>query len=247
MYNNPMSFDTVRWLVRSAADYPEIFVAQAPANLLAEEEQAKLAMLHVDKRRRDWLLGRLTAKQLLQAVLHDAEGIVYRPDQIVIDNDPDGAPFAALLDDSASEVVRLPWSLSISHSNGAAYSAVHPTAIVGADMERIESREWNFVRAYFSQHENDLVERMSCEERDLLVTAIWSGKESVLKVLREGLRLDTRMLTCLFNVNLASTTAWVPYEISLQAGLSEPTARWSGWWRLWQNKLPFVLTLAVRE
>lgn len=242
-----MGLDTVRWLVRSASNYPEILAAQAPVDLLAEQEQAKLATLNVNKRRRDWLLGRLTAKQLLQTVLHDAEGIVLRQDQIVIDNDPDGAPFAALLNDVGSNIERLPWSLSISHSNGAAYSAVHPTAIVGADMERIEPRAWNFVRSYFSSTEIDLVESLVGEERDLLITAIWSGKEAVLKVLREGLRLDTRTITCLFDVSLASTTAWVPYAIGSQVYLSTPSEQWSGWWRCWQGEFPFVLTLAVKN
>ena len=242
-----MSANNVSWLVQSSAGYPDILAAEAPANLLSRQEQAKLATLHVDKRRRDWLLGRLTAKQLLQAVLYDEKGIGLRLDQIEIDNDPDGAPFASLLTEESAEPRRLSWSLSISHSNGAALSAVHPTATVGADMERIETREWNFVRSYFSPAEIDLVESSPSAERDMLITLIWSGKEALLKVLREGLRLDTRTIICLFDVSRASTTEWIPYEIILQAQLPELPSRWSGWWRLWQTEIPFVLTLAARE
>jgi 4'-phosphopantetheinyl transferase len=240
-----MRSNDVRWLVQSATSYPDILVGTAPAELLSAQESAKLASLHVKKRRRDWLLGRLTAKQLIQTVLADVEEALVRLNHIQIDNDPDGAPFAALLHNGLFE--RLPWSLSISHSNSAAYCAVHPTAVVGADMERIETREWNFVRSYFSPAEIALVERTPIEERDLLVTAIWSGKEAVLKVLREGLRLDTRTITCLFKNEQASTTAWMPYEIQAQKNSIASAGRWAGWWRLWQGEIPFVLTMATKD
>ena len=234
--------ERIHWLVQEIADYPQIAEGMAPSGLLSEQEAAKLATYHIDKRRRDWLLGRLTAKQLLQVLLQDETGQSPSLDQIVIDNDAEGAPFASL------DEGRLPCSLSISHSNGAAFCAVHPTTTVGADMERIETRDWSFVRSYFTPSEIAQVEVAPPEHRDLLSTAIWSGKEAVLKVLREGLRLDTRLIECRFEPTQASTTTWVPFGIDWQMTVpGSVQSRWSGWWRLWHGAHPFVLTMATNE
>lgn len=234
--------NSIHWLVQEIADYPRIAEGVAPQGLLSEQESAKLATLHVDKRRRDWLLGRLTAKQLLQVFLQDEMGQSLPLDQIVIDNDSEGAPFASMNEE------RLACSLSISHSNGAALCAVHPSVTVGADMERIETRDWSFVRSYFTPSEIVQVEDALPEQRDLLSTAIWSGKEAVLKVLREGLRLDTRLIECRFDPVKASTTDWIPFGISWQMAVPDADPiRWSGWWRLYHKAHPFVLTLATKE
>ena len=232
----------IDWLVQEIADYPRIAEGAAPPGLLSKSETARLETLTVNKRRRDWPPGRLTAKQLLQTVLQDATGQSVQLDQIVIENDAEGAPFALLTAE------RLGYSLSISHSNGAAFCAVHRECTVGVDMERIETRDWSFVRSYFTQSEIALVEAALPQQRDLLSTAIWSGKEAVLKVLREGLRLDTRTIECRFDPMQASTTDWVPFEVEWQtpAPGTRP-ARWSGWWRLWQGVYPFILTLATNE
>ncbi len=125
----------IDWLVQEIADYPRIAEGAAPPGLLSKSETARLETLTVNKRRRDWLLGRLTAKQLLQTVLQDATGQSVQLDQIVIENDAEGAPFALLTAE------RLGYSLSISHSNGAAFCAVHRECTVGVDMERIETRD----------------------------------------------------------------------------------------------------------
>lgn len=234
--------DRIHWLVQAITDYPQIGEGVALPGLLSQQEAAKLATFHVDKRRRDWLLGRLTAKQLLQVVLSDTDGQPVALDQIVIDNDPEGAPFVSVHEE------RLGCSLSISHSNGVAFCAVHPTTTLGADMERIETRDWSFVRSYFTPSEIAQVEATPPEQRDLLSTAIWSGKEAALKVLREGLRLDTRLIECRFDPTQASTTAWIPFGIDWQMTVpGSAQTRWFGWWRVWHGVHPFVLTLVSNE
>jgi 4'-phosphopantetheinyl transferase len=58
---------------------------------------------------------------------------------------------------------------------------------------------------------------------DLTANLIWSAKESALKVLRTGLRRDTRTV----EVNLLPTTSgvWNGLEVADQTGRSLP-----GWW-----------------
>jgi 4'-phosphopantetheinyl transferase len=80
------------------------------------------------------------------------------------------------------------------------------------------------------------------ERADLFATAIWSGKEAVLKALRKGLRLDVRCIACLFDAT-PPVQEWRPFQIDLDAQLSAQfPGLWSGWWRLHGQH---VLTMAV--
>ena len=80
---------------------------------------------------------------------------------------------------------------------------------------------------------------------DLLTTAIWSGKEAVLKALREGLRIDTRRITCRFEPFDAPPQAWTPFTVVVDEGLAAQfPGAWSGWWRVTDQ---FVLTTAILD
>lgn len=179
--------------------------------LLAPIEAERLAQLVVLKRRQDWLLGRWTAKQLLQRHLHITTGQVITLDRLVILAAADGAPdpFLAHTGDS---LVPLPLSLSISHSHGHGLAALLPQPVtgqgagapvggrrpvLGCDLELIEPRELNFVHDFFTPGELAAVQALPPgPDRDTLITVIWSAKEAALKALREGLRLDTRQIDC---------------------------------------------------
>jgi 4'-phosphopantetheinyl transferase len=63
----------------------------APAGLLAPEERERYETFRVPKRRRDWLLGRWTAKQLGRLYL-TLDGAPRRADEIVVRADSDGSP-----------------------------------------------------------------------------------------------------------------------------------------------------------
>jgi 4'-phosphopantetheinyl transferase len=179
--------------------------------LLAPVEAERLAQLAVLKRRQDWLLGRWTAKQLLQRHLQATTGQLFALDRLVILAAADGAPdpFLAHAGDS---LVSLPLSLSISHSHGHGLAALLPQPVtgqgvdaaakgrrpvLGCDLELIEPRELNFVHDFFTPGELAAVQALPPgPDRDTLITVIWSAKEAALKALREGLRLDTRQIDC---------------------------------------------------
>jgi 4'-phosphopantetheinyl transferase len=135
-----------------------------------------------------------------------------------------------------------------------------PTA-VGADIEHIEPRPWRFVEDYFTADEIDQVRAAPAGLQDTLVTAIWSGKEAVLKALRVGLTVDTRAVSCFFQepsgaweaadaetVPTDRTGGWIPFQIrkAPQPEDDRPNdgrmAVWTGWWRTMEGS---VLTLAV--
>ncbi len=242
----------IRWLVQSIDDHPDLARGMPPDGLLHTDEAALLATLKIEKRRRDWLLGRWTAKRLLQSALAEDRGEVMALDHLLIAADADGAPYAARAG-SDGLPVRLPYSLSISHSGGHSFCALHETAgpsgarlAVGADIEMNEARSERFVADYFAPTEASMVAAAAPAEQARLVTTIWSAKEAVLKALREGLRLNTRQIVCL--PHPARAAGWTPFDISFSPDLQSHYAGvWSGWWRHGPGSAAAILTLAVWE
>lgn len=132
----------IQWLVQSVADHPDLGRGVAPFDLLSVREKIECESLKFGKRRRDWLLGRWTAKYLLQAHLYQKTGMAYPLNRIVINNDKKGVPFATLLGrmhlmreggdwqggetevDRPPSVWRLPMSISLSHTDDHAMCAI---------------------------------------------------------------------------------------------------------------------------
>ncbi len=73
------------------------------------------------------------------------------------------------------------------------------------------------------------------DRHDLLANTIWSAKESALKVLRTGLRRDTRSVEV--RLDLAHSGGWAAIEVRSVEGAVFP-----GWWRRFDE---FVLTCAA--
>ena len=214
----------VRCLLQSAADAPELAEGRAPAGLLAAEERATCESLRVPKRRRDWLLGRWTAKRLVRDYLAET-GSTPLLDDIIIRADPDGAPYAAL------RGARLPVSLSISHSGGRAFCALADLAgtAVGADIEVVEPRPLSLAEQFFTPEELADVLARPLAERDLWMTLVWSAKEAYLKCIREGLRVDTRALAV--ELPAAAAPGWQPLTVRPRPDLPGAARAYRSWWR----------------
>ena len=65
-------------------------------------------------------------------------------------------------------------------------------ADVGCDLGKVESHSAHFLEDYFTADEQNLVARTPPGMRDHLLTMLRSAKESALKALCCGLRMDTR-------------------------------------------------------
>ena len=87
----------IHWLLQSRDDCPEIARAKAPAGLLCNQEQRRLSTLKIEKRRRDWLLGRWTAKHLVQSFLLATQELTPALHTIQIATEEDGSPYCCLL------------------------------------------------------------------------------------------------------------------------------------------------------
>ncbi|MDJ0755811.1 MAG: 4'-phosphopantetheinyl transferase superfamily protein [Ardenticatenaceae bacterium] len=198
---------------------------------LHHAEAARLALFKSEKRRRDWLLGRQTAKQLLQQVLGRYVTRPLRGDELFIGNHETGEPFVSC---TKPELASRPLTISISHGHDHALCAVAEVADVrlGADLERITPRIRGFANDYFTLAEMAQVNRAGPANRDMMINLIWSGKEAALKALHKGLSVDTRSVSCLFD-QLPNPDGWRTFSVEIdKRRLVEPLPSLHGWWRI---------------
>lgn len=198
----------VYWLEQREAD------VAADDDWLSAGERRRLDGLRFPKRRADWRLGRWTAKCAVAACL----GEQIDPAEIEVRAAASGAP----------EVFRagrpMGVEISLSHCAGVACCAVADRAgAIGCDLERIEPRSAAFVADYFTAEEQNRIGQAAHSERDALVTLLWSAKESALKALRVGLRVDTRSVAV--HHMGPRTSGWAPLMVSC------PAVELCGWWR----------------
>jgi len=171
----------IYWFEQIAADVP------AGEDWLSAIEADHLHKLRFAKRRADWLLGRWTAKNAVAMFL----GIRREPltlHSIEIRPDSSGAP-KVFLENTPAET-----AISLSHRSGIGMCAVAPAGVsLGCDLETIEPHGDAFPADYFTAEEQALVAGAPTIPDSLRsLTLVWSAKESALKALGEGLRLDTR-------------------------------------------------------
>ncbi len=229
----------IHWLTQSHTELPPTAAVIANGEYLNEEEHQRLLSLKTEKRRHDWLLGRWTAKRLLQTVIWEAHGVSLPLDLIAIGNDANGVPYCQPALDNCQ------WSISVSHSHGRAFVAVieKPHASLGADMEYIQAHPASFAGAYFTEPEVALGRDLVGAKRAMWETAVWSAKEAVLKALHLGLSVDTRAISCLITPVDSLPQTWLPFTIRCDpARLPQPSPPLTGWWR---GEDGFVLTLVT--
>lgn len=225
----------INWLVQSMADLP----ALPEEAWLSPPERERLAALRIVKRRQEWLLGRWTAKRLAQTVLHQEGYGQVELQELVVTPAPDGAPELRLCHHSSSFTLHP----SISHSNGLAFCALGPAGVaVGADIEQVAPRRRPFAEDFFTPGELRQIDGAPAGMHDLLTTAIWSAKEAILKALRRGLTVDTRLVECLVPLPLEGQAGWTPFTGSCDAALSGAPAITQCWWC---TEADFVFTLAL--
>ncbi len=146
---------------------------------LSPIEMATVIGFTADKRRQDWLAGRLATKRLLQACLKE-EGTHLTLPEIEVLNHDDGVPYVRI--PGHKEYLRRP--LSISHTSTCAAAAVaEPGRLVGIDVEVPEHRSMSFLELVAHPDERD----SSFLNDPLESTRVWTLKEAVSKVLGTGL------------------------------------------------------------
>ena len=173
----------VYWLEQTEANVP------TADDWLSPNEQALLNVMRFAQRRSDWRLGRWTAKNALALYFlylnlpADSQVLA----SIEIRPASTGAPEAYFGNQPAAA------SISLSHRAGVAACAITmPGVELGCDLEIVEPRSDAFVADYFTTAEQSFIAQASVADRPRVLAMLWSAKESALKALHEGLRLDTR-------------------------------------------------------
>lgn len=197
----------MRWLARGVRHLP------AGLDWLTPAEMERAAGMRFAKRRTEFLVARWTARQAGRLLL----GV---PD-LEVRSHPSGAP------EAYAGGRRLDVGISLTHRAGWAVCllGLGPGA-VGCDLELVEARSAAFVADYFTP-----AERAFSGRDPLRANLVWSAKESALKVLRTGLRRDTRSVEVAVG---PEGDGWSPLVVRAVEGPVFP-----GWWRRFGD---FVLT-----
>jgi 4'-phosphopantetheinyl transferase len=219
----------VYWLEQIQADLP------TDLDWLSKRETDRFNEFHFAKRRADWLLGRWTGKLAVAAHLGLSPALTTLRD-IEIVAAPCGAPevfFARKL---------LDFAISLSHSSDMAACALTSSGrALGCDLEQVEPRSDAFISDYFTADEQALVRSGAADRRWRLASLLWSAKESALKALRAGLRLDTRCMRVTLERHGAQgaegSRDWLPLRVRYTGGQV-----FHGWWR---ESEKFVQTLVA--
>jgi phosphopantetheinyl transferase (holo-ACP synthase) len=170
-----------------------ICAARCLEQWLTPREHATFDTLVVPKRRREWLAGRVAAKELVRRRHHVAGEEALRRIEIVApaQGPHKGKPSYEI------DGVPGPFDLSISHSGDHAVAALAAVAgiRIGIDLERIEPRARSFEALALSAAERNVIEELAPAARALAVTERWVLKEALSKALGIGLRLALPRVT----------------------------------------------------
>mgnify|MGYP001817509617 CR=1 FL=1 len=209
----------IRWHAIGMDDVP------ADDDWLDEYERARFSTMVYPKRLSESRLGRWTAKATIARAFGMDQTRVEMA-RIAVRNAPDGAPELTIDGASVDAVIAM-----TDRSDWAVCAIRRGRERIGCDLEVVEPRSPAFVDDYFTPAEREVVAH---GDHDLLANLIWSAKESALKVLRTGLRRDTR--TVEVTLGDARDGGWQAFTVEDAEG--DP--QW-GWWI---RHGAFVLTVA---
>lgn len=221
----------MRWLACGETSCPD------GLGWLSERERGYLDTIRFTKRRTEFLLRRHTGKRAVTASLGlptDDASLA----RVEILNRLTGAPYVqidgerAALDVSLTD--RAGWAVALVGSHGS-----FAAGTLGVDLEIVEPRSEGFVSDFLTGPEQEYVAaRGRGEGWDVAANLIWSAKEAALKVLRVGLRADTRTVEVTIGQD-RDEGGWAALTIRHIDGQVFP-----GWWR---RDADFLLTLATLE
>ncbi|MEP9411407.1 MAG: acyltransferase domain-containing protein [Candidatus Brocadia sp.] len=151
------------------------------------ELEAWLRLPGPGKRRREWLLGRLAAKDAVRLFLKDQYQMEVNPAEIEIATDEYGRPVTSveIIGGLDNHLI-----LSIAHSGGSAIAVAGRCGNylgVGIDMERVGRNHEELERVTLSAKERALLSAVPASKRAEWFLRLWCAKEAVAKALGRGM------------------------------------------------------------
>ncbi|SDK05231.1 type I polyketide synthase [Streptomyces indicus] len=155
--------------------------------LTGDERTAYLQ--HPPRGKRQWLLGRIAAKDAVRRLLWaGGEGPVF-PGEVRIANEPSGRPYAYGV--HGRQLPRM--DVSLAHCREAAVALVRERGPVGIDIEEITERPAATVDAVLGAGERALYEALGADPEAL--ARIWAAKEAAAKAEGTGIQGRPRDFT----------------------------------------------------
>jgi len=197
------------------------------AQILSPGERAHWdSMRAVEKRRREWLMGRAVAKEAVRLLLERDLHLHLAPPEIEIQPDAYGCPQVNLVGQAPSPArgSQPRCALSIAHSDGAAVALASLAAdtLVGVDLEGLSRRREDFEAIAFSPDERSLIAALAPELRDEWALRLWSAKEAVGKAIGRGL---TAGLEAFHITKMETSTGMVTVDLQEAALAQYPRLR----------------------
>lgn len=178
-------------------------------DILSLQEHAYYQTLRFPKRRMEWLGGRFALKRLAARALGLAD-----IKQLEVLPQESGKPKLLAGGQPA------PLAYSITHSHGFAVAAVSADEkFIGIDLEKIEHRITAWKNDFF--HPSELT-----ADGDEFLTALWTQKEALVKLLGTGLSLRSNEVCCINGTPHFAGRALEIYKAMGQPQLTVKTDRW---------------------
>lgn len=161
--------------------------------LLSSNEQHEWRRVgRTEKRRFDWLSGRIAAKDAVRMLLKKNFAVELRPADIEIRRTASGYAEAVVKNHE------LPWvpQISISHCRSTAIAvaeAPQPGRLSGIDVEDIDEREEGFMDLSFLATERKWIESKESSARAQLIANLWTAKEAAAKACGSGLEGNPKL------------------------------------------------------
>ena len=182
-------------LVWSVPSFPAGFLEDAGAvwkrllvyTLLSREERELWQGLTSNpKRRSEWLMGRITLKEVARRWIANQYGVLFYPADIIIRTDEAGKPYVAA---DYMETICEPPQVSLAHAGGYYVAIAGPAdRPVGIDLEtfgRIKLPD--FISGAFTAMEKRHVDSVPEDQREEVALRMWCAKEAAAKSLGMGL------------------------------------------------------------
>jgi phosphopantetheinyl transferase len=177
--------------------------------ILNRREQATWSRMEAPKtRRRDWLLGRLVAKDAVRLLLKDQHHIQLAAADIDIEADEHGRPRVA---EPLQRALGLEVVISLSHTGGDAVAVAAESGGrlgIGVDLEHLRDLHRGFADAAFGQQECALLEKLPSAEPSEWLLRLWCAKEAAGKALGTGLGGSPRNFVA-HKVDPVGGTVWL--------------------------------------
>jgi acyl transferase domain-containing protein/phosphopantetheinyl transferase (holo-ACP synthase) len=151
-----------------------------------------------NQRRREFILGRIAAKEAVRQLIWQFSGINLLPADIIVASFENGQPFVH--GECFNPVGFIPL-ISIAHKNGSVLAvAQHPSLSpgIGIDLETVVAKEQGFETLALTEIEQQELAKITAARNDLALACYWAAKEACGKALGIGLRNNPKSIEIVF-------------------------------------------------